>query len=142
MPYTLTENKGGFDLHSIGATTSDAFLDGGRALFSLMGDSEHLKDEERVKIVVDAVSMEALFAEWLRELLRHSEDQNILFGECSIASIQKVNDSQFLLTGAAYGEIFDSSKHTRKTTIKNISHPTCSSDEDRHTTECSAVIAR
>ncbi|MEK7648930.1 MAG: archease [Patescibacteria group bacterium] len=140
MPYTLTENKGGIELRSEGTIAIDAFLDGGRALFSLMGDSEHLKDKERIKMVVDAKNIESLFAEWLRELVRHSEEQNILFGECSIASIQKVNDSQYLLTGAAYGEVCDASKHARKRSIKNISHPECSIDEEKHTVVCSAQI--
>ncbi len=140
MPYTLTEAEGGFEIRSQGATVVDAFLDGGRALFSLMGDSEHLKDEERVKMVVDAKSMDSLFTEWLQELVRHSEEQNILFGECSIASIQKVNESQYLLTGSAYGETYDGSKHTKKRTIKKISHSQCITDEEAHTTTCTAIV--
>ncbi len=140
MPFTVTEKEGSFEIRSQGATAVDVFLDGGRALFSLMADSEHLKDEERVKIVADAKNMDSLFAEWLQELVRHSEEQNILFGECSIASIQKVNESQYLLTGAAYGETYDAAKHVRKHTIKHIAHSQCTEDEQTHTTTCSVMV--
>lgn len=141
MPYTLSEKKEGTEISVEASSASDAFMDGARALFSIMADSEHLKGDERVKIVVDAKDMPSLFVSWLKELSERSEQYNILFGECSIASIQKVNDSQYLLTGAAYGENFDSSKHTRKKVIKSIKHSLFKEQDDNHRVSCSCIIA-
>ncbi len=141
MPYTLTEQKDGTEICVEGATVVDVFMDGARALFSLIVDSEHLKTDERVKIVVDAKDMPSLFTAWLKELADRSEQYNILFGECSVVSIQKVNNSQYLLTCAAYGENFDPAKHIRKKTIKSIKHPTFKEHIEKHNVSCSCVVA-
>ena len=140
MPYTVSEQKGRIEIRAESSSLIEVFLDGARALFSLMADAEHLKDDQRVKIVVDAKDIPSLFAAWLKELAERSEQYGIIFGECSIASIQKVNDSQFLLTGAAYGETFDPAKHTRKKTITTITHPTHEEYPDGHGAVCSCIV--
>lgn len=136
MPYTLTEQKGAIDIRAEGSSLADVFMDGARALFSIVADAEHLKGDQRVKIVVDSKDIPSLFCAWLKELAERSEQYNLLFAECSIASIQKVNDSQYLLTGAAYGEPLDPSVHVRKKAIKNISQATYKEEGARHIATC------
>lgn len=120
MPYSVSEQKGEMKIEVEGSSLNEVFMDGARALFSVMSDSDHLKSDERVKVVIDAKDTSSLFGAWIKELADRSEQYNVLFGECSIASIQKVHDSQYLFTGAAYGETYDASKHSRKIVVKGV----------------------
>lgn len=142
MPYTVSEQKDGVELHIEAGSLNDVFMDGARALFALLSDaSEHLKDDERVKIVVDAKDIPSLFTAWLKELADRSEQHDVLFGECSIASIQKINNSQYLLTGAAYGEPFDKERHQRKMRIKEIKKVSFKEEGGKQLASCVCVTA-
>lgn len=142
MPFTLSEQKEGIALRSSGVSLSEVFMDGARALFSLDADAEHLKCTERVKIVIDAKDIPSLFSAWLTELSERSAQYNLQFGECSIASIQKVSDSQYLLTGAAYGESYDPAHSTRKNLVKKIRNASYEKAEDGDSITCACLVLR
>lgn len=142
MAYTLRESGEIILIHADGDNEKEAFQDGGRALFEIMAkDMEKLRGDERVKIVVDAPSLGALFGAWITELASHSKDNNILFLECSIATIQKVSNKEYLLTGAAYGELFDESRHKKNHIIKDVSKPSCERDTTSGLTVCRCTVA-
>lgn len=140
MPFTLSEQQEGIILTSSGTSLSEVFMDGARALFSLMADAEHLKSTERIKIVIDAKDIPSLFSAWLTELSERSAQYNLLLGECSIASIQKVNDSQYLLTGAAYGEPYNAENSVQKKAIKKIQKAHYEESEDGHSITCTCLL--
>lgn len=139
MPYTLTEEKNGVSIRATGTSLAEMFMDGARALFFIMSDDEHLHCTERIKIVVDAKDIPSLFKEWLTELIGRSEQYGLLFGECSIASIQKVNDSQYLLTGAAYGEPLHSATDKKKNVVKGVKDPQFAEEEGGNTACCTIM---
>jgi|GEM_PF-1061391 len=113
MPYRTKEEKGEFVVSCDGLKDRDAFVDAARGAFSLLYDIEASRgSNERVKVVVEAKSAEELLAQWLSELIERQVIYDIVYGDFSIVSIQKISPTHYLLTGAARGEMYDRKKHT------------------------------
>lgn len=142
MSYTLEEQKDSITICVDGGDEKEAFQDGGRALFEIMTKgSEKCGNSERVKVVIDAPSLAKLFEEWLTELAQKSKDGALVFSECSIATIQKVSSTQYLLTGAAYGVPFDETRHVKNHDVCGISKVSCQRDESAGMTVCRSAVA-
>ncbi len=112
MAYTIEKENNTITIKVEGGKEIDAFLDAARGLFASMYDFEKIHGrDERVKVVVEAKSFEDLLRVWLQELLDRQTIHSIIYGSFAIVSIQKIHSTQYLLTGSASGEAFDSSKH-------------------------------
>jgi SHS2 domain-containing protein len=120
MPYKYLDNPSGKMIYAEGENYQDVFTEGARALFDLMTDIHSIRGHEKVEITVQSEDMPSLFKEWLKELLSRKEINQMMFDDFSIASIQKVNDKQYLLMGFAYGEKIDLAKHKVKNKIKDL----------------------
>lgn len=140
MPYTLKEKNGATVITSESRKSEELFVDAARALFGLLYESEHIREDERIKIVVDAPSLSALLHAWLNELIERKDIHGLVFRDFSIASIQKVNDSQYLLTGAAYGETYDAIKHICKKQHATIDADNCVCDQKENSASCSFEV--
>ncbi len=140
MPYRITEEGNNITLTSEGTSYTHVFQDGGAGLFSLMYDIENVRGDKRVDIVVDATSMDTLFAAWLKDLLERNTINQIVFSEFSVATIQKVHDTQYLLTGAAYGEDVDPAKHILKKHVKDVKVSTATCEGADKNYICQSVI--
>ncbi|MBI4239876.1 archease [Candidatus Uhrbacteria bacterium] len=104
MPFTKKQGSGSVTLDIQGRNLPDLFTEGARAYFSLVRHIDSMKDDERVKVVVDAKDLSSLFDTWISELREREKIHNVLFGEFRVASIQKVSANQYVLTGEAFGE--------------------------------------
>lgn len=104
MPYSIEEKNGLTLIRAEGKNPSEAFVAAAQGLFHRLTGRENIRDDERVKIAVDAPSMSALLPQWLSTLVQRAEGDHLALGEFRIASIQKVSEKQFLLTGEAFGE--------------------------------------
>ena len=110
MPYKYITKKRGPEIIAQGQNYEEVFMEGARALFDLMVDAGKVRGRQKIEITVQANSMQGLYLAWLKELLVRKEVNQMMFGEFRIASIQKVDDKQYLLMGFAFGEAFDSKK--------------------------------
>lgn len=117
----------------------DLFVRGAFVVFHALYDTDAINGTERIKLVVQAKNLSELFHLWISELLDRAEVQNIVCGEFRVSSIQKISDSQYLLTGIAYGEPFDSQKHG-SLKIKNISEIKVVNNQDQGMCTCEATI--
>lgn len=112
MPYRIRQENDEYIVSSEGLKDRDAFVDAARGAFSLIYDIESARGtDERVKIVVEAKSIEELLAHWIAELIERQMIHEIVYADFSIVSIQKISAHQYLLTGAAHGEAYDRKKH-------------------------------
>ncbi len=136
MPFSLEQKKDAYTLTAQGSDVKDAFLQGALGLFSLQRDSERVSDGERIKIVIDAPDIASLFAAWLEELIVRQDEGQLVLGDFRVASVQKVNDNQYLLTGEAYGEPFDPQRHSGVFGKPRIKKGPCSESRDGATCSC------
>ncbi|MBI4272305.1 archease [Candidatus Uhrbacteria bacterium] len=112
MAYTIKRQKDNTIISVDAAKEIDAFLDAARGLYASMYDFEKIRGRtERVKIVVEGKSVEDLLRAWLQELLDRRSIHGIIYGSFSIVSIQKISNTQYLLTGSAHGEAHDPRLH-------------------------------
>lgn len=112
MAYTLHEEKGDILVTSDGLKERDVFVDAARGLFSTQYDFEKIRGrDERVKVVVEGKDMNDLLRAWLIELAERQILHSLVYGNFTIVSIQKLSPTQYLLTGSAHGEPYDSAKH-------------------------------
>lgn len=140
MPFTIEEKEKTIHITSTAKKQTELFVETARALFSCIYDIDRIHGRDRVKIVVDAASPHALLHAWLQELLARKNIHKIAFGEFSVASIQKVSDLQYLLTGAAYGEQDDPPTHPELKKIKEIRNDSCACDEKDGIATCSYEV--
>lgn len=124
---------------TITATAKDlksAFAEGGRGLFRALYDTDRMHPTQRVEFAVEAESLSDLYKQWLSQLILRAESDDLIFSECSVMSLQKVNAKQYVLMGSAEGEKADGSK--KKATFKSISNTSCKEGKDA--CESSATI--
>ena len=112
MAYTIERQKESTVISVDAAKEIDAFLDAARGLCASMYDFEKIRGRtERVKIVAEGKSMEDLLRAWLQELLDRRSIHGIIYSSFSIVSIQKISNTQYLLTGSSHGEAYDPRIH-------------------------------
>lgn len=112
MAYTIERRANTATITADGLKEKDAFLDSARGLFASMYELEKVRGtNERIKVIVEGKSLGDLLKGWLQELLERRIIHSVIYSSFSIVSIQKISNTQFLLTGSAHGEAFDSSKH-------------------------------
>jgi len=69
MEYELLEHEADIGIRGYGDTIEEAFENGAKAMFSIMVDLKKVNSQKNVKIKCEAPDIEALFVEWLNELL-------------------------------------------------------------------------
>lgn len=104
MAYLIEEKKDTIHIQATGKKIADAFVFAAQGFFSLQFPLEDVRDDERVKIAIDAKDESTLLKAWISELLLKQDVEKIYLGAFRIASIQRISATQCLLTGEAFGE--------------------------------------
>ena len=112
MTFEIFEHKADVGIRGRGKTLEEAFEDAARAMFSVMVDLETVRPIEAFEVEVSASDEEALFVEWLNELLSVADLNDVVFSDF------KVEISGNALKGKARGEKWDLERHKPKTEVK------------------------
>jgi SHS2 domain-containing protein len=112
MTFERFEHRADVGVRGRGETLEEAFEEGARAMFSVMADLKAVQPLETFEVEVSASDEEALFVEWLNELLSIADLNGIVF--CDF----EVEISGNNLKGRASGEKWDLEKHEPKTEVK------------------------
>jgi SHS2 domain-containing protein len=112
MTFERFEHKADVGVRGKGETLEEAFVEGARAMFSVMANIETVKPIETFGVEVSAQDEEALFVEWLNELLSIADLNEIVFCEFEV----EVKDN--ILKGKASGEKWDLERHEPRTEVK------------------------
>ena len=115
MDYELLEHEADIGIRGYGDTIEEAFENGAKAMFSIMVDLKKVNSQKNVKIKCEAPDIEALFVEWLNELLTKKDIEEMSFSRFKV-KIHK-NDI-YTLEGTGSGEKFDQKKHKAKIEVK------------------------
>ncbi|MDP2874434.1 MAG: archease [bacterium] len=100
-------------VRGFGATPEEAFVNGAKAMFSLMVDPKEVSPKNLVKIAVQAEDQPSLFVEWLNQLLATADIKRWLFSK-----FEMTIENGKSLQGKAWGEPITSKKHTLLTEVK------------------------
>ena len=119
MDYELLEHEADIGIRGYGNTIEEAFENGAKAMFSIMIDLETVESEKNVEIKCEAPDIEALFVEWLNELLTKKDIEEMSF---SRFEVKIYKDDIYRLEGTASGEKFDQKKHKAKLEVKGASY--------------------
>jgi len=119
MEYELLEHEADIGIRGYGNTIEEAFENGARAMFSIMIDLETVESEKNVEIKCEAPDIEALFVEWLNELLTKKDLEEMSF---SRFKVKIYKDDTYKLEGTASGEKFDQKKHKAKLEVKGATY--------------------
>jgi len=115
MEYELLEHEADIGIRGYGDTIEEAFENGAKAMFSIMVDLKKVNSQKNVKIKCEAPDIEALFVEWLNELLTKKDIEEMSFSRFKV----KINKNDlYTLKGTGSGERFDQKKHKAKIEVK------------------------
>jgi SHS2 domain-containing protein len=93
------------------------FAEAGQALFeTIVEDLQTVRHEKRVDITLAADDREYLLFDWLKELLFHFDTEHLLLGKFVVHVTEKG------LTGSAWGEPLDRSRHNLEHEVKAITY--------------------
>jgi len=119
MDYELLEHEADIGIRGYGNTIEEAFENGAKAMFSIMIDLETVESEKNGEIKCEAPDIEALFVEWLNELLTKKDIEEMSF---SRFKVKIYKDDIYKLEGTASGEKFDQKKHKAKLEVKGATY--------------------
>lgn len=104
MPYRFTErDENHAQIEITGKTVQEAFVDGARAVFEVVGGTEPRRGGKKTECAVQGKDLNALFGEWIMTLMFRADAEGLLWGDFEVFSFQKVTEG-YLLTGGAHGE--------------------------------------
>jgi SHS2 domain-containing protein len=93
------------------------FIEAGQALFeTIVADLETVRSERRVDIALTGADYDYLLFDWLKELLYHFDAEHLLLGRFEV----KVTGTG--LTGSAWGEPLDRTRHELEHEVKAITY--------------------
>ncbi|MBI4268206.1 archease [Candidatus Uhrbacteria bacterium] len=138
MPTQITEAKNAVTISCEAKDTKSAFVEGARALFHVLYDTDHIRDSERVEFAIEAESLPALYHAWLSQLSSRAEGEGLVFSEFSVMSIQKVSARQYVLMGSASGD--RAASCPKKKTLQKIRTDTIGCKEANGRSTCSVVV--
>jgi SHS2 domain-containing protein len=106
------EHKADMGIRGHGATLEEAFVNGAKALFSVMIDIHSVDPIEVHEVKCSADDTEALFVEWLNRLLSIADSEGVVFSEFEL----EIKGSA--IDGKALGERLNREKHTAMVEVK------------------------
>lgn len=100
-------------VRGFGESPEEAFINGAKAMFSLMVDLKEVSPKNPVKIAVQAEDQASLFVEWLNQLLATADIKRWLFSKFEV----EIENGR-TLRGKVWGEPINLKKHTLLTEVK------------------------
>lgn len=116
-----------------GATPAEAFEQAALAMMAVITDLELIAPSERVAISCHAPERDLLLVEWLNALVYEMATRRMLFGRFSV----NIDDST--LTGEAWGEPIDVTRHRPAAEVKGVTYTALrvsQSDDGRWLAQC------
>jgi len=116
-PYELIDHTADLGIRVRGENLVRLFENAGLALLDLLTDVALVKPDSKLSVSLTAENLEALFVQWLRELLYLFYGQKKLF--CAF-EITKLNDTS--LAATCWGEGLDRTRHVFLSEIKAVTY--------------------
>lgn len=115
--YETFDHTADLGVRVFGQTCEEVFANAAYALFDLLTDLNHVRENFSYDLRVEAADREELLVRWLSELLSLSESRGYLFKNFSFSHLDQTS-----LQAEARGEAFDPSRHKFKMEIKAVTY--------------------
>src|SRR3972149_7679188 len=110
--YETFEHRADIGIRGYGRSVEEAFVNGAKAMFSVMADINAVKAQDRKDLSCEALDVDYLFVEWLNNLLSVSHLNGMVFSSFKVEIIGNK------LKGSAWGEHIDKGRHKLMTEVK------------------------
>ena len=115
--FELIEHTSDIGIEAHGSTLAEAFVNAARGMFSIIVETDNVKEVESRRVEVSADDIEGLLFEWLNSLLYYFDVENLLF---SGFDILEFGDTR--LAAECRGEKYDPARHRLKTGVKSATY--------------------
>ena len=115
--FELIEHTSDIGIEAHGSTLAEAFVNAARGMFSIIVETDNVKEVESRRVEVSADDIEGLLFEWLNSLLYYFDVENLLF---SGFDIPEFGDTR--LAAECRGEKYDPARHRLKTGVKSATY--------------------
>ena len=114
--YDTFEHEADIGIIGYGLNLEEAFENAAKALFDIMFDLKSVVESKEWRVQCAASDQEALFIEWLNELISLADMDNLVFSRFNV----EIMDNH--LKGIAFGEPLESSRHKPKVQVKGATY--------------------
>lgn len=121
MEYEYLKHTADLKFKAYGKNLKHAFENVAKAMFNSMVKLEQISPETEKTIEITSESLESLLFDWLSELLRIQDTNNLLFSEFIITNLRRIEDKWYL-KARIKGEKFNKEKHTPEMQIKAMTY--------------------
>jgi SHS2 domain-containing protein len=119
MAFAVFDHTADVGIRVTAASVEELFAEAGRAVTSLIVENpDAIELRERVAIEIAAEDVEALFVDWLRELIFRFETEHLLLRELSIT----IAEDQRRLRAECRGERADWTRHLPDNELKAVTY--------------------
>ena len=115
--FELIEHTSDIGIEAHGSTLAEAFVNAARGMFSIIVETDNVKEVESRRVEASADDIEGLLFEWLNSLLYYFDVENLLF---SGFDIPEFGDTR--LAAECRGEKYDPTRHRLKTGVKSATY--------------------
>ena len=113
ITFKIIDHTADIGIIIFGADMNQLFSNAALALFSLITDTESIKDTLQRELKINSKKRDVLLVEWLNEFIYLFDTEQTLFNKFEIRSL-----SRNQVKATCYGEKFDPSRHKLKMGIK------------------------
>jgi len=119
--FEFLEHTADVYIAAYGKDLAEAFENAALAMFETMTDTRKVEPKTEEAVETGGYDKQALFYNWLEELLIRFEVNNRLYSKFRIQEIKETNGG-FKLKAKVYGEPFKPRKHKQKVGIKAVTY--------------------
>jgi SHS2 domain-containing protein len=125
MRYRLLEHTADALVEAYGKTLGERFANAAYALFDQITDVTKVNSMGEMKLDLRADGREQLLVDFLQELLFLHDAESLVFGRFQVETDGKE------LVAHVWGEMFDESKHPKRSVVKGVTYHKLEFDDDR-----------
>lgn len=120
--FIFLDHKADAYIMAYGDNLNESFEYAAKAMFEVITDTSKVNPIISKRLHITSFDLYSLLYSWLEELLYIFDTEGIIFSNFHISSISKSDDGLYILDADVSGEIFNPSKHPRKTIVKAITY--------------------
>ncbi|MEW6416941.1 MAG: archease [Nitrospirota bacterium] len=115
--FRVLDISGDVGLRAFGKSIDEAFINAATGMYSLITNTDAIKEEKTVDVSIESNSLDGLFVSWLNELIFHFDAYGFIGKRITIGEGLDGGEV-FKLKASISGEEFDPERHEGKLLIK------------------------
>ena len=122
--FEATDISGDAGIRAYGETLEDVFTNAAMGMYSLITDTEGIRETKEITVAAESQSLEGLLVSWLNELIFHFDTYGFIGSEIRVETLK-----MHKITAKIRGEDLDPERHERRLLIKAATYHQLSVEE-------------